>query len=157
MSNRTRPETRRWWRWDVLLGSAAASLLLLEVRKLCVWPNVSSRIVKAVIFDLVGTLFELHEVINACVSGVLFSMEVTAMFFAARNYWRGFLSATFGSVIFRLLPVWHGEEGACLSRKWTREGTPCGPLVAKHNISLVVFSSLRSQANADSCVITNLL
>ncbi|XP_051719922.1 chloride channel protein 2c isoform X1 [Ctenopharyngodon idella] len=44
------------------------------------------------------------------IGGVLFSMEVTSMFFVARNYWRGFLSATFGALIFRLLPVWHHEE-----------------------------------------------
>ncbi|XP_077077536.1 chloride channel protein 2c isoform X2 [Siphateles boraxobius] len=44
------------------------------------------------------------------IGGVLFSMEVTSRFFVAPNYWRGFLSAAFGSVIFRLLAVWHGEE-----------------------------------------------
>ncbi|XP_067221314.1 chloride channel protein 2c [Chanodichthys erythropterus] len=44
------------------------------------------------------------------IGGVLFSMEVTSMFFVAPNYWRGFLSATFGSLIFRLMPVWHHEE-----------------------------------------------
>ncbi|XDV33368.1 hypothetical protein PO909_003792 [Leuciscus waleckii] len=44
------------------------------------------------------------------IGGVLFSMEITSRYFVAPNYWRGFLSATFGSLIFRLLPVWHGEE-----------------------------------------------
>ncbi|KAK7171325.1 hypothetical protein R3I93_003812 [Phoxinus phoxinus] len=44
------------------------------------------------------------------IGGVLFSMEVTSRFFVAPNYWRGFLSAIFGSLIFRLLPVWNREE-----------------------------------------------
>uniref|UniRef100_A0A8C2GJK2 Chloride channel 2c n=1 Tax=Cyprinus carpio TaxID=7962 RepID=A0A8C2GJK2_CYPCA len=48
--------------------------------------------------------------IFVCVSGALFSLEVTSMFFVARNYWRGFLSATFGAFIFRLLPVWNRQE-----------------------------------------------
>uniref|UniRef100_A0A671S545 Chloride channel protein 2-like n=1 Tax=Sinocyclocheilus anshuiensis TaxID=1608454 RepID=A0A671S545_9TELE len=46
----------------------------------------------------------------APIGGALFSLEVTSMFFVARNYWRGFLSATFGSFIFRLLPVWNRQE-----------------------------------------------
>lgn len=36
-------------------------------------------------------------------SGVLFSIEVTSVYFAIRNYWRGFCSAVFGAVMFRLL------------------------------------------------------
>ncbi|XP_026137398.1 chloride channel protein 2-like isoform X2 [Carassius auratus] len=46
----------------------------------------------------------------APIGGALFSLEVTSMFFLARNYWRGFLSATFGGFIFRLLPVWNRKE-----------------------------------------------
>uniref|UniRef100_A0A9J8AT27 Chloride channel 2c n=1 Tax=Cyprinus carpio carpio TaxID=630221 RepID=A0A9J8AT27_CYPCA len=46
----------------------------------------------------------------APIGGALFSLEVTSMFFVARNYWRGFLSATFGAFIFRLLPVWNRQE-----------------------------------------------
>ncbi|KAL1260334.1 hypothetical protein QQF64_008161 [Cirrhinus molitorella] len=46
----------------------------------------------------------------APIGGALFGLEVTSMFFVARNYWRGFLSATFGALIFRLLPVWNREE-----------------------------------------------
>ncbi|TRY92218.1 hypothetical protein DNTS_023795 [Danionella cerebrum] len=44
------------------------------------------------------------------IGGVLFSLEVTSMFYVARNYWRAFVSATFGALVFRLLPVWHHEE-----------------------------------------------
>ena len=36
-------------------------------------------------------------------SGVLFSIEVTSVYFAIRNYWRGFFSAVFGALMFRLL------------------------------------------------------
>lgn len=46
-----------------------------------------------------------------CVSGVLFSIEVTSTFFAVRNYWRGFFAATFSAFIFRVLAVWNRDEG----------------------------------------------
>ena len=45
------------------------------------------------------------------VVGVLFSIEVTATFFAVRSYWRGFYSAVCGAFVFRLLAVWVNEEG----------------------------------------------
>ncbi|XP_065159562.1 chloride channel protein 2 isoform X3 [Atheta coriaria] len=46
----------------------------------------------------------------APVGGVLFSIEVTTVYFAVRNYWRGFFAAVCGATIFRLLAVWF--EGA---------------------------------------------
>ncbi|XP_052225774.1 chloride channel protein-like isoform X1 [Dreissena polymorpha] len=39
----------------------------------------------------------------APIGGVLFSIEVTATYFAVRNYWRGFFGAVCGAVVFRLL------------------------------------------------------
>lgn len=36
-------------------------------------------------------------------TGVLFSIEVTSVYFAIRNYWRGFFSAVFGALMFRLM------------------------------------------------------
>ncbi|KRT78773.1 hypothetical protein AMK59_7172, partial [Oryctes borbonicus] len=39
-------------------------------------------------------------------SGVLFSIEVTTVYFAVRNYWRGFFAAVCGAAVFRLLAVW---------------------------------------------------
>ncbi|XP_023217752.1 chloride channel protein 2-like [Centruroides sculpturatus] len=42
--------------------------------------------------------------------GVLFSIEVTSVFFAVRNYWRGFFAACCGAMIWRLLDVWLKEE-----------------------------------------------
>uniref|UniRef100_A0A3P9IP86 Chloride channel 2c n=1 Tax=Oryzias latipes TaxID=8090 RepID=A0A3P9IP86_ORYLA len=44
------------------------------------------------------------------IGGVLFSIEVTSTFFAVRNYWRGFFSATCSAFFFRLLPVWNNDE-----------------------------------------------
>jgi len=41
----------------------------------------------------------------APVGGVLFSIEVTAAYFAVRNYWRGFFAAVCGAVMFRLIAV----------------------------------------------------
>lgn len=39
------------------------------------------------------------------IGGVLFSIEVTSVFFAVRNYWRGFFAAVCGATMFRLLFV----------------------------------------------------
>ncbi|XP_074653821.1 chloride channel protein 2-like isoform X2 [Tubulanus polymorphus] len=46
----------------------------------------------------------------APIGGVLFSIEVTATYFAVRNYWRGFFSAVCGALTFRLLAVWFKNE-----------------------------------------------
>nr|XP_039270307.1 chloride channel protein 2-like [Styela clava] len=46
----------------------------------------------------------------APIGGVLFSIEVTATYFAVRDYWRGFFGAVCGAFMFRLLAVWHNEE-----------------------------------------------
>ncbi|KAK3105413.1 hypothetical protein FSP39_024702 [Pinctada imbricata] len=46
----------------------------------------------------------------APIGGVLFSIEVTATYFAVRNYWRGFFAAVCGAVVFRLLAIWFTEE-----------------------------------------------
>ena len=47
---------------------------------------------------------------GAPVGGVLFSIEVTAVIFAVRNYWRGFFAAVCGAMTFRLLAVWSKQE-----------------------------------------------
>lgn len=47
------------------------------------------------------------------VAGVLFSIEVTTVYFAVRNYWRGFFAAVCGATVFRLLAVWFQKEGEC--------------------------------------------
>lgn len=45
------------------------------------------------------------------VGGVLFSIEVTAVYFAVRNYWRGFFAAVCGALAFRLLAIaFHQED-----------------------------------------------
>ncbi|XP_073247163.1 chloride channel protein 2-like isoform X2 [Porites lutea] len=44
------------------------------------------------------------------IGGVLFSIEVTATYFAVRNYWRGFFAAVCGALMFRLLAVFDKEE-----------------------------------------------
>ena len=46
-----------------------------------------------------------------CCKGVLFSIEVTATYFAVRNYWRGFFGAVCGAFLFRLMAVWVKDEG----------------------------------------------
>uniref|UniRef100_A0A914Y9N8 Chloride channel protein n=1 Tax=Panagrolaimus superbus TaxID=310955 RepID=A0A914Y9N8_9BILA len=42
---------------------------------------------------------------SAPVGGVLFSIEVTTMYFSVRNYWRGFFAAACGATVFRILRV----------------------------------------------------
>lgn len=48
---------------------------------------------------------------SLCLSGVLFSIEVTSTYFAVRNYWRGYFAATFSAFIFRVLSVWNKDSG----------------------------------------------
>ncbi|XKL60131.1 hypothetical protein PGB90_001147 [Kerria lacca] len=43
---------------------------------------------------------------GAPIGGVLFSIEVTTVYFAVRNYWSGFFSSVCGATVFRLLAVW---------------------------------------------------
>ncbi len=38
-----------------------------------------------------------------CVQGVLFSIEVTSVYFAVRNYWHGFFAAACSATVFRLI------------------------------------------------------
>ncbi|BES91555.1 Chloride channel protein [Nesidiocoris tenuis] len=47
---------------------------------------------------------------GAPIGGVLFSIEVTTVYFAVRNYWRGFFTAVCGATVFKLLAVWAQEE-----------------------------------------------
>ncbi|XP_023289163.1 chloride channel protein 2 isoform X2 [Orussus abietinus] len=46
----------------------------------------------------------------APIGGVLFSIEVTTVYFAVRNYWRGFFAAVCGATMFRLLAIWFQRE-----------------------------------------------
>lgn len=46
---------------------------------------------------------------GAPIGGVLFSIEVTTVYFAVRNYWRGFFSAVCSATVFRLLAVWFNK------------------------------------------------
>ena len=49
------------------------------------------------------------------IGGVLFSIEVTSVFFAVRNYWRGFFAAVCGATMFRLLAVMFHEEATVIA------------------------------------------
>ena len=59
---------------------------------------------------------------GAPVGGVLFSIEVTAVIFAVRNYWRGFFAAVCGAMTFRLLAVWFHQEDTIVAVFSTRQG-----------------------------------
>lgn len=47
----------------------------------------------------------------APIGGVLFSIEVTTVYFAVRNYWRGFFAACCGATVWRLLDFWLKNDG----------------------------------------------
>lgn len=46
----------------------------------------------------------------APIGGILFSIEVTSVFFAVRNYWRGFFAACCGATMWRLFAVWFRND-----------------------------------------------
>lgn len=54
-------------------------------------------------FASLHTTLQLTERTFFYKTGVLFSIEVTSVYFAIRNYWRGFFSAVFGALMFRLM------------------------------------------------------
>uniref|UniRef100_A0A1I7X513 Chloride channel protein n=1 Tax=Heterorhabditis bacteriophora TaxID=37862 RepID=A0A1I7X513_HETBA len=43
---------------------------------------------------------------SAPIGGVLFSIEVTSVYFAVRNYWRGFFAALCAATTFRICRLW---------------------------------------------------
>uniref|UniRef100_A0A8C1WPH7 Chloride channel 2c n=1 Tax=Cyprinus carpio TaxID=7962 RepID=A0A8C1WPH7_CYPCA len=101
----------------VHIGSMCAALL-------CKFMSLFSGIYKVLENFIIARNKEMMTVgcavgIGCCfaspIGGALFSLEVTSMFFVARNYWRGFLSATFGAFIFRLLPVWNRQEDTLMA------------------------------------------
>lgn len=47
----------------------------------------------------------------APIGGVLFSIEVTTVYFAVRNYWRGFFAACCGATVWRLLSFYVKNDG----------------------------------------------
>ena len=53
----------------------------------------------------------LADAVQCNVHDFLSPLQVTAVFFAVRNYWRGFFSSVIGSIFFRLISVWLGEIG----------------------------------------------
>ncbi|QQP53455.1 Chloride channel protein, partial [Caligus rogercresseyi] len=49
------------------------------------------------------------------IGGVLFSIEVTSVYFAVRNYWRGFFAAVCGAMVFRLLSIWFENNATIIA------------------------------------------
>ncbi|KAG9508591.1 Chloride channel protein 2 [Fragariocoptes setiger] len=72
----------------------------------------------------------------APIGGVLFSIEVTTVYFAVRNYWRGFFAACCGATLMRLLTFWikNDESITALFRTSFRTEYPFDPL------ELIAFS-----------------
>jgi hypothetical protein len=41
---------------------------------------------------------------------LLYSIEIVSAYFAVRSYWQGFIAATLGALLWRLLTVWFNIE-----------------------------------------------
>ncbi|NP_001306200.1 chloride channel protein 2c [Danio rerio] len=91
----------------VHIGSLCASLLC---KFMALFSNIYKNEARNKELLTVGCAVGIGCCFASPIGGALFSIEVTAMYYLPRNYWRAFLSATFGAIIFRLLPVWHREE-----------------------------------------------
>ena len=90
----------------------------LQLLTCLTWPSIFRRHLPAMTSNASAVDFEiffnfLNEKLFSSTSnpGVLFSIEVTSVYFAIRNYWRGFFSAVFGALMFRLLAYWFTKEG----------------------------------------------
>jgi hypothetical protein len=88
---------------------AYTTIYIMIIRNIiCVQPEV--RLSLQCIFN-VSDLLVMRILDCQNIAGVLFSIEVTSLYFAVRNYWRGFFAAVFGAAVFRLLAVWFAKEG----------------------------------------------
>ena len=74
----------------------------------------------------------------APIGGVLFSIEVTSVFFAVRNYWRGFIAAVIGATTFRLLAVIFRDEPTIIALFRT-DFNPMMPYDAKEILIFAVI------------------
>ncbi|KRZ35947.1 Chloride channel protein, partial [Trichinella pseudospiralis] len=54
-------------------------------------------------------IVKVDDIYAACTRSVLFSIEVTSVFFPLRNYWRCFLASLCSAIVFRLLTVAFAE------------------------------------------------
>ncbi|KHJ83838.1 chloride transporter, ClC family [Oesophagostomum dentatum] len=63
---------------------------------------------------------------SAPVGGVLFSIEVTAVYFAVRSYWRGFFAATCSATLFSVLQgLRRGKMSAFTDLREFEVAQPC--------------------------------
>ena len=75
---------------------------------LSVWKIIKTCIIYKYVLSITEGLSSCPQINFA---GVLFSIEVTATYFAVRNYWRGFYAAVCGAFVFRFLAVFFKDEG----------------------------------------------
>ncbi|KAI6656410.1 hypothetical protein LOD99_1206 [Oopsacas minuta] len=74
----------------------------------------------------------------APIGGVLFSIEVTATYFAVRQYWRGFFGAVCGSFVFSLIGILINSQATITALFFTH----FRPDYAFDTVELIVFSLL---------------
>ena len=94
------------WQLLVLWACPVTLLLPLEVSLGCVTTSTICNPLSLLL------LLSPHPLISPLPPrlGVLFSIEVTATYFAVRNYWRGFYGAVCGAFLFQLAAVWFKDE-----------------------------------------------
>lgn len=107
------------------------------------WLALSQLLLEVILLFLTNYIILIHELklylfFTFLSTGVLFSIEVTATYFAVSNYWRGFYSAVCGALVFRLLGVWFRNEETitALFKTDLRTNIPFDPL------ELVVFAGI---------------
>ena len=61
---------------------------------------------------------------SAPIGGVLFSIEVTSVYFAVRNYWRGFFAATCSATIFRILRMFSASAAVTVEAHYQTNFPP---------------------------------
>ncbi|CAI2343257.1 unnamed protein product [Caenorhabditis sp. 36 PRJEB53466] len=61
---------------------------------------------------------------SAPIGGVLFSIEVTSVYFAVRNYWRGFFAATCSATLFRILRMFSVSEAVTVEAHYQTNFPP---------------------------------
>lgn len=54
------------------------------------------------------------SVFNAPIGGLLFSVEVTSSFYLMTNYWKSFMAATAGSIMYHLVQVARGKNASII-------------------------------------------
>eukprot|EP00126_Sphaerothecum_destruens_P006428 Sdes_comp19346_c2_seq1m10570 len=90
----------------VVIGGLLASIL----SQFRIFSNIRKNPSRMV--DMLGAASAVGVACNfgAPIGGVMFSIEVTATYFAVRNYWRGFFGAVVGAFLYQLFAIFDSKK-----------------------------------------------